>query len=277
LQHTFLNNKKNNKMALLKFLCNCSAESFSVTSSCNSIAFSKPIRKPNLAIYSQYDEFTNGRSPTWDNPDIISNSWGPFKLLPETIVKVRNISDVNASNAIINFSISPFGIGHTRTLIATRIISLLAGQEVELQFPLPLSLLEDGKDQRIGIFIEIDHPYDANKINNFGIQIHEGNYTTEIGRASDMVFPVFNNSPLSKNIILSVLPTEIESVVKFANGSDRHMFSGLEQMSGTLRMNIPASLVGSSSSIINKSVTVIAKTDTGELIGGITKLLRINN
>jgi hypothetical protein len=42
-------------------------------------------------------------------------------------------------------------------------------------------------------------------------------------------------------------------------------------------VRVPAALVGSPASVINRGVTVMGRGATGELVGGVTRLLRINN
>ena len=63
-----------------------------------------PIRRPDLAIYSQLEEIAAGHIPRWDNPDIVTNDWGPFRLMDEARITVRNLSaDTPAVNALVHY------------------------------------------------------------------------------------------------------------------------------------------------------------------------------
>src|SRR6266700_2397680 len=71
-----------------------------------------PPARPDLAIYSQEEQLALGAAPTWDSPDILTNYWSPFKLMPEISVTVRNLSSsVAAVNAQVLLYTSVFGLG----------------------------------------------------------------------------------------------------------------------------------------------------------------------
>ena len=231
-----------------------------------------PVEYPDPGLYSQADQIALGNVPDWDNPDIVTNDWSPFRLMPESRITVHNYSStVSAINTLVHFSISPFGIGMPRTLIASRLVSLAPASQAELLYPLPQAVLQG--DQRIGVYIRVEHPTDSNLRNNDGAQVHDGSYTTESGRSFSLAIPVYNDSNFVRQIQLSVMPTDVIATVTPAS----HVFAPHEQIIATLQVDVPGFLVGSASNIIERAVTVVGRAGTGELVGGATKLLRINN
>lgn len=227
---------------------------------------------PDPAIYSQHDQLLLGNIPSWDNPDILTNNWSPFRLMDEAQVTVRNLSaTTSAANTLIHFYTSPFGIGTQRTLIASKLIGLAAGGQAILNFPLPQSVLAG--DQRVGVHIRIEHPTDNNYQNNEGSQVHDGSYTSETGRIFNVPIPVLNNSAFNRQILLSIMPTDLVATITNAS----HHFAPYEQIIAQLHIEVPAFLIGSAGAIINRAVTVVGRLPGGELVGGATKLLRINN
>jgi len=214
----------------------------------------------------------NGGVPNWDSPDIITNDWRPFKLKQEAEVKVRNISpDTPATNALIHYSISPFGIGTKLERKLTKTVSITANSEIELLFPLDQTTL-DG-DPRVGVHIQIEHPHDENIMNNVGSQVHDGGYTTESGRNFNVQIPVYNNSNFSRQINLSIMPTDVVTNLNTIN----HVFAAHEQITVTLNVQIPNFLHGTPALVSNREVTVVGRLPNGELIGGVTRLIRIDD
>src|SRR5580765_6492227 len=51
---------------------------------CVDIGPNHPIEYPDPAIYSQSQQLLLGNIPSWDNPDITTNNWGPFTLMNES-------------------------------------------------------------------------------------------------------------------------------------------------------------------------------------------------
>jgi hypothetical protein len=253
--------------------CRCGGNRKTRTpSGCNSIVTSDPVEKPDLAIYSQQEELSNGNIPNWDSPDIITNSWRPFRLRNEANVKVRNLSpNVPAINALVHYATSPFGIGTRQERKLTKVVNLAPNQEIELQFPLDAATLEG--DPRVGVHILIEHPHDPNQANNYGAQVHDGGYTTESGRNFNVQIPVYNDSNFSRQINLSLMPTDIIASVNTAS----HVFAPYEQLVVTLNIQIPGFLNGAPDAIINRAVTVVGRLTDGTLIGGVTRLIRIDN
>lgn len=239
---------------------------------CVDIGPNQPIEYPDPAIYSQEQELIHGNVPSWDNPDITTNNWGPFKLMNESKVIIHNLSpSSSAINTLVHFFTSPFGIGTQKTLLASKLVNLAPNAQVELNFPLPKVIL-DG-DQRIGVHVKIEHPADNNYQNNEGSQVHDGSFTTESGRTFTLAIPVVNYSNFQRQILLSIMPTDLISTIT----NNNHNFAPYEQIIAQLHIQVPAFLTGTPANIINRAVTVVARLTSGELVGGATKLLRINN
>jgi hypothetical protein len=230
-----------------------------------------PIETPDLAIYSQTEQVAIGGTPSWDSPDIVTNDWRPFRLRDEATVTIRNLSGTtSAANARVHFYTAPFGIGTRRQLRLTRVISLAASQQVDLLFPLHQEVLAG--DPRTGVHIVIEHATDENQINNSGSQVHDGAYTTESGRSFNVAIPILNDSGVSRQIDLSVMPTDLVATVNPAS----RVFSPFEQIVSTLHVEVPGFLSGSPGNEIARAVTVVGRTG-GQVIGGATRLLRIDS
>ncbi len=257
---------------LLVGLCNCGRPAGPKGPRCRCIRVDDtPIETPDLAIYSQVEEIANGALPTWDSRDIITNDWRPFRLRQEAEVTIRNLSSTtSAANALVHFYTSPFGIGTRRQLRLSRAVSVGPAQQVDLLFPLHQEVLAG--DPRTGVHIAIEHPTDRNRLNNTGSQVHDGGYTTESGRSFDVGIPVLNDSGVSRQFQLSILPTDLLATIVPAG----RLFGPFEQIIANLHVDVPAFLSGSPANEIARAVTVVARTG-GAVIGGATRLLRIDN
>ncbi len=259
---------------IYRSLCNCGRPGVKPDAgSCCVTTTDTPIERPDLAIYSQIEQLANGAMPSWDSPDIVTNHWAPFRLMEEAQVTVRNLSPTTAAaNAIVHYYTSPFGIGPRRQLRLSQMVSLAPGQQATLLFPLHQEVLSG--DPRTAVHIEIEHPYDPNKINNSGSQVHDGGFTSESGRSFDVRVPVFNDSGESRQIDLSVLPTELSASLTPTS----HVFAPFEQILATLHIDVPAFLTGTPASPVQKGVTIVGRlAATGALIGGATRLVRIDS
>lgn len=227
------------------------------------------VRHPDLAIYSQTEELSLGRQPTWDSPDILTNNWGPFRLMDEATVVVRNRSDVPAANGLVHYYTAPFGIGTPRTLLQTRSISLAPWEELSLLFPLD-SVTKSG-DPRVGVFVELHHPHDDNDPNDRGAQVHDGAYTSEVGRSHQIQIPVVNDSNFTREIRLDLLPGPLLCSVT----PSVRVFAPWEGISARLDVEVPASIGASTTSPPQHGATVIARVES-TLIGGVTRLVRVD-
>ena len=232
-----------------------------------------PPNRPDLAIYSQDEQFALGVAPTWDNPDIVTNYWNPFKLLPETSVTVKNLSPTaGAVNGQVSLYISEFGLGMPRSLLSSQAVNLGPSQQVVLLFPLSQAVLGLA-DQRIGTYVRIDHPYDSTPINNTGSQLIADAYTSTAGRAFSVTFPVRNPLDSPQQITLSALPNDLSAAITPATRA----FAPIEQITASLAVRVPGAIHGSPGSEVRRDVTVIARGAAGEVIGGMTYVIWIDN
>lgn len=233
----------------------------------------QPPRGPDLATYSQDEQFALGNAPTWDSPDIITNFWNPFHLEPEAQVTVRNLSpDVSAVNAQIAVFVSSFGIGMQRSMLSSLTINLAPGQQQTLLFPLTQALL-NAADQRIATFVVITHPYDVKLINNRGSQLLADAYTSNVGRSFSVTFPVLNNSASAQSIALSALPNAISATVTPANAS----YAPMEQKVATLSIVVPSGIHGTGGAAVRQDATVVGRAADGSLINGLTYVVWIDD
>ena len=232
-----------------------------------------PPDRPDLAIYSQDEQFASGAAPTWDNPDIVTNYWNPFKLQPETSVTIRNLSTTaGAVNGQVSLYISEFGLGMPQTLLSRKAINLGPSQNDILLFPLSQAALGLA-DQRIGTYVRIDHPYDSTPINNAGSQLIADAYTSAVGRAFSVTFPVRNPLDSPQQITLSALPSELNTAITPATRA----FAPLEQIVATVALQVPGAIHGSPAAEARRDVTIIALGAAGEVIGGLTYVVWIDN
>lgn len=261
-----------NRSRLVSRACHCGTPGVARPPQCSCTRIDDtPLDTPDLAIYSQAEVLAGGGLPSWDNPDIVTNDWRPFRLRTEASVTVRNLSPTtSAANARIHMYTSPFGIGTRRVLQLTRVISIGAGQQSQLLFPLHQAILAG--DPRVGVHIVIEHPTDRQTANNMGSQVHDGGYTTESGRVFDVAIPLVNDSNLTRTIDLVVLPTDLLATVTPTSRS----FAPFEQVVARLHVEVPGFLVGTPGNELARAVTVVARS-AGDVIGGATRLLRIDN
>lgn len=259
-------------MMLLARSCRPPRRPRPISACCAHLGPEHKVDRPDLAIYSQAEQVALGAPPTWDSPDIVTNSWGPFRLNAEAQVVVRNRSGVaTAANALVNFSISSFGIGFPRTLVASHKLTLGPGQQVSMNFPLAQAILSG--DPRAGVFIDLEHPHDTEPLSNHGEQVHEGHFTSESGRNFAWQVPLFNDSfapvalafqVLQDGVIASVAPG---GMVLPAHGT------GV----ATLHVQVPPAVHGTPAAWVPCSATLVARRADGSLLGGATRLVRIDD
>lgn len=231
----------------------------------------KPPERPDLATYSQLEQFALGAAPTWNSPDILTNLWSPWRLLEEVEIKVRNLSPTAAAvNGAVHLYFGPFGIGMQRTLLATRMVTLPPGAETALKYALAPAVLAG--DPRVSVHAAIEHPHDSNAINNRASQITYGVFTSDVGRDPALTFPVLNQSGAVRQITLSVLPNDLGAAVAPA----ARVYAPWEQVTATLTVHVPASLHGSPGSDVRREVTVVGRGPDGAVIDGVTHIVRID-
>jgi hypothetical protein len=253
--------------------CKCSARAArSPDRGCGTLHTTTPVRRPDLAIYSQAEALARGNAPSWDSPDISTNLWGPFRLREEALIKIRNLSaSVPAINALVHFAVSPFGIGTRAERRLSRTVNVSPGREVELSFPFDQATRAG--DPRIGVHVLIEHPHDELAINNEGSQVHDGGYTTESGKDFTVSIPVLNDSTMPREIRLSIMPTDLLASIS----PTAHLFAPHEQIVATLHIQVPTFLSGAPDLVVQRAVTVVGRLSTGELVGGATRLVWIDD
>lgn len=258
--------------------CSCGGSFRASRCSNHKLPLSSPVKTPDLAIYSQKEELLAGNSPTWDSPDINTNHWGPFRLKEEATVTVRNLSlDTPAVNTIIHYSTAPFGIGFKPIPRLSKFLSIPPNSEVFIKFPLEQEVLAG--DQRIGVFIDIEHPHDKNTMNNTGAQVHDGGFTSESGRSFSVQVPIFNDSSNLRTIELNL---ESDDLIATVTPDTVFEIPSNTQVDVSLNISIPDNLEGTEDSPLpRRSVTLIGwiLLDNGEkeLLGGVTRLVTIDN
>lgn len=239
--------------------CRCGGKQRSPAAKCNSLIVKEEVKKPDLAIYSQEEALQKGIIPTWNNPDILGTN-------QEVFVRIRNLSPtVPAINALVHLYTSPYGIGTKKELKLTKVINLAAGAQTELIFPLDNET--QAGNRLAGRHIRIEHPYDSKRVNNFGSRCNDIITVGHSEREWSVLFPVVNDSAFSREIKLSLMPSEFIASISPSS----YLFSSHEQIIATLRIQIPDFLRGANTGSSLPSVTVIGRLSDGELIGGITK------
>jgi hypothetical protein len=232
-----------------------------------------PPDRPDLAIYSQDEQFASGAAPTWDNPDLLTNYWNPFKLLAEISVTVRNLSPTaSAVNGQVSVYISTFGLGMPRQLLSSQALSLPPGQQATLLYPLSQAIL-NAAEQRIGTYVTISHPHDARGINNAGAQLIADAFISVVGRSFGVTFPVMNPVAAPQVLTLGVLPNDLNAVISPATRA----FAPLEQIMATLTLQVPGSIHGAPGAAARRDATTVARGADGKVIGGLTYVIWIDN
>lgn len=237
---------------------------FSVASTSNHL-----IERPEISIYSQGYNFTQGLNPTWNSPDIefIKNE----KLMNELSYFISNNSSVPAINSRVDVYVSEFGIGLDKLLMASDIVTIPANQRLKLTKD--ISNINLNSNERGGVFIELSHPYDKNVFNNYGSQILQMVKTSNVGRNFKIDFELKNGTLYNRNYILQYTNNEIttgfsENAIYLLPNETRKI---------KLNFNVPISISGSSSNSIRRTTDVIVKTSAGELVGGLSIITVINN
>lgn len=232
-----------------------------------------PPDRPDLATYSQQEQFALGNVPTWDSPDILSNYWSPFRLMPEITVTVRNLSpSATAVNGQVLLSVATFGIGNPRTQIGSQFVTLAPGHQTSLLFPLPQAILK-ATEQRIAVNVRLVHPYDGNAINNLGAQLLADAYTSKAGRNISVQFPVVNPLSAAQHVALETLPNLLSATVTPVNP----LLGPAQQIMATLHMQVPAALHGTAAAPVRADVTVVGRDGGGALIDGLTYVIWVDD
>ncbi len=257
-----------------QIFCNCSGHPRKRPADCCLRITNTPVHRPDIALYSQAEEVSLGREPTWNNPDITTNDWGPFRLMESIGVRISNRSTkANAGNALINLHVGPFGIGMPLSLYASHKTTVVAGGAVDLQFPLDEALRGENS-QRLSVMVKAEHPYDTEPINNTGYQCIDGRQTSLAGRHFSVGIPVRNPHPTAiRRIDLQVIPGALTASIDW----DHHEFAPLEEKVVQLDVTVPAELHETDDTPNKQPVTVMATHNSGRLLGGATIIARIDS
>jgi hypothetical protein len=175
---------------------------------------------------------------------------------------VRNNSATAAAvNTIVAISYAPMGIGMPRTPLTTLMLSLLAGETRQLSVPLPAAVL-NAPVKSVGLFVDIAHPYDANLTNDHGANMI-GIVLLEAGRSGVQTIALGNttSSPITYN--LSIEPNTIGATLSSTS------VTVAPGATGGVGANFPAPANPPGQT----EFTVVARDDSGNLLGGFTTAL----
>lgn len=260
-------------MIPLKWLyCTCDLDKkLDINSRSRFVTNSFAKEEPDLVIYSQNIELANNRIPTWDNPDIITNIWNPFRLKSEAKITIRNLSTkVPAIDVNVNFYLSDFGIGTELKRFFTKKINIPPSSNLKIQLPFSHTLLN--KSSRIGLHVKIEHGKNKNISNKISSQVIDGISILEMGRGFEVDIPVFNNSNYEERISLSNYPSDL--IISYSEQS--LILSPYSMKNIKLRINVPLDIGNNGSTFMKRDITLIGKLLNGKIIGGVTILLRGN-
>jgi hypothetical protein len=232
-----------------------------------------PPDRPDLAIYSQEEQFALGVKPTWNNPDITV----PPKLnVRDLKVTIRNLSpSASAVNGVVEFSTSDFGIGVPRILESIQRISLPPNGQIVLPFSTRSVIIGPPKapDPHVGVHIRLVHPYDARQINNSGSSMVAEGFTSYIGRAISILFHTINQAATPRVITLGLLQNDLGATVTPA----AQLFAPLEQVWATLTLDVADTLHGTPGAPLHREATVVGRTPDGSVIDGLTCVVWIDD
>lgn len=185
---------------------------------------------------------------------------------------MRNLAtDASAVGVTVNFLTSQFGIGMKRQPLGAQVVNLSPEEELLLKFPLTENIL--GGEQRIGTYVRLEHPHDSVQINNAGDQVHDGAMTSEAGRSIRFTLPVLNDSNVPETLTLEVLGSALNASVTPPSRS----FGPFEQFTANVDVTVPPALHGTSENYLTHEVTVTGRRSNGELVGGATFVIRVND
>jgi hypothetical protein len=233
-----------------------------------------PIDRPDMAIYSQAEQFSIGAQPTWNSPDITTNFIGANKLMPEAQVMVRNLSSsASAVGANVHCFVARFGIGFARTLIGTAVVSLPPGAQKQLLVPFPQAVLAG--EQRIGFHVRIDHPTDPVPINNAGAQVIDAFATSKQGRSIATSFLVRN--PLDAPQAISVQQLATQPGIQTTFSISAAPFGAFEERLCNVNIHVEAWLIGGNGTVHDCNVTFVARGADGSVIDGLTYYVGVDS
>jgi hypothetical protein len=231
--------------------------------------------KPDLAIYNAMQEYQQGRQPTWDNPDISTYRGSDDKqirLIDKVHARIKNLSNiVPATNALVHCYTGAFGIGTALTRLSTQMISVEPQQQCEVEFPVMLQL--PNGEQRIAVRVVIELPGDVDPSNNTGSQIAFGGYASVLGRNPEFEFPVVNTTGQTFRASLSALENQLSAVVQ----PQSIVLNPMEEIHAKVSCQVPDSVHGQLYSPQRMNVTVACIMEGGELYGGLTHFIFVDD
>jgi hypothetical protein len=238
-----------------------------------------PPKTPDPAIYSQREQLSLGNEPSWNNrsfnQDILALSYNPRMLPVGTDFWVGNRSpEVAAVGVLVSVSYSSFGIGLERRPLGSSVIGIRPGRRESVFMLYPPTLLPE-LGHLPALFVHIEHPLDENLISNDGEHAVQLYRTSEAGRTLNLQFPVRNDAPAARQISLAVLTNDLGAAVSPTN----RLFAPFEQVNATLNVVVPATIVGSVNDPFppQRTVTVMGQTADGQLVGGVSYIIRIDD
>jgi hypothetical protein len=267
------------------------------------IPLNPPPKTPDPWTYdkaiSQYAQFTQWQSapvtakaPTfWIQASIDLYSTMPQRQLPPApspfvLVTVGNNSNVAAVNALVQLSMSYQGIGRVKVPVTSQYATIESQQTITLSFNVPASFLNQTvtiqtaggpetiqvPQQFLGVYIDVQHPYDSNVLNNHAISMWQG---LDIA-GGDVVSPairVLNEfSTQTETITLTIIPAK--GVIVSGAPGPIVIAPGQEVVTG-FNLTIPPWMDGGT--FLVEIATVVGTTASGAIVGGVTVVGAVND
>lgn len=192
----------------------------------------------------------------------------------EAEVTIRNLSAAASAVGVrVNVAVSRFGIGYPKTPIVTIATTLAPSTEKMLLIPFPQSALSG--EQRIGYHVALEHSADMDASNNYGLQTHEGFYTSTAGRSFATTLPVRNPLATAQFIQIAHLGGTPDLIVTLTPPTTA--FAPFEERILSVNIAVAASLIGGGGVEHTREATIIARNQDGSVIDGATFVLRVNS
>lgn len=207
---------------------------------------------------------------------------------PSSVIQVTigNNSSVTAINTLVKLSVSYFGIGRKKVPIASQLVSIPPNQSVTLNFPTPSSFLTEtvtaggitlhNPQQWLGVYVDLQHPYDKNLANDQAISMWMGLGTTAQGGPGGVIspaFPVTNEfSSATEQITLSILPAA--GVGISSQPGPITLNPGQVQYSG-FNLTVPPTIDGGT--FLAPLASVVGVDSKGNFVGGLTIVGSVND
>jgi hypothetical protein len=254
-----------------------------------SIQLNPPPFRPDPAIYTQSQRLAAGLDVTWNNPDITwfqpqvyADSKWQFNMQPGMSISIHNLSAKAAAvNTTVSVSRSALGIGMPRSPVVTQVLSLAAGETRVISVPLLIAALiipgfiiidfqtgEEtteiaGTELGAAIFVDISHPYDSDASNNHGESVTSLAFLSIEAPPIPILLGNVTAAPL--DYVLSLAPNTVTARITPTQVTVAPGATAIAYLSYTLPATRPFST----------SVTILARDQQGDLIGGLTQFLYV--